>query len=137
MGMMTTKLDETTRDLLDGPHSAILATANADGRPQSTEIFVKRDGDAVVFSTIKGRLKTRNMKRDPRVSLLVLASRGRYVEIRGIVDIEEDPERKLLYEMYDRHMGGATPPAEPEAERLVVRITPEKLYHWPPLPATA
>ena len=134
MGMMTVTLSDPTRDLLDGPHTAILATANADGRPQSTVIFVKRDGDAVVFSTIKGRLKSRNMKRDPRVSLLVLANPGRYVEIRGTVEIEEDPEKKLLYEMYDRYMGGATPPPEPEAERLMVRITPEKLYHWPPLP---
>lgn len=51
------------------PHSATLATGNADGRPQSTVIFVKRDRDTVVFSTIKGRLKSRNMMRDPRVSL--------------------------------------------------------------------
>jgi PPOX class probable F420-dependent enzyme len=135
--MMTTRLDDTTRELLEGPHSAILATANADGRPQSTKIFVKREDDAVVFSTVEGRLKTRNMKRDPRVSLLVLADGGRYVEIRGTVGIEEDPDKELLYEMYDRYMGGATPPAEPGAERLIVRITPEKLYHWPPLPGRA
>jgi hypothetical protein len=38
-------------------------------------IFVKRDGVTVVFSTIKGRLKTRNMARDPRVSLLVVDKR--------------------------------------------------------------
>jgi len=80
MGM---KLNDATNDLLDGPHTAVLATANHDGRPQSSIIFVKRDGDTVVFSTIKGRLKTRNMARDPRVSLLVLASTGRYVEICG------------------------------------------------------
>jgi PPOX class probable F420-dependent enzyme len=134
---MTVTLDDAARDLLDGPHTAVLSTANADGRPQSTVIFVKRDGDDVVFSTIKGRLKTRNMLRDPRVSLLVLANPGRYVEIRGTVGITEDPEKKLLFEMYDRHMGGKTPPPEPEAERLIVRITPEKLYSWPPLPHAA
>ena len=133
MSMTTIKLDDTARDLLDGPHIAILATANADGRPQSTVIFVKREDDAVVFSTIRGRLKTRNMMRDPRVSLLVLEHRGRYVEIRGTVDIEGDPDKKLLHELYHRYMDGATPPPEPKAERLIVRITPEKLYHWPPL----
>jgi len=86
-----------------------------------------------VFSTIKGRLKTRNMLRDPRVSLLVLSrTNGRYVEIRGRVQISEDPDKTLLYEMYGRYMGGATPPPEPEAERLIVRITPEKLYAFPP-----
>lgn len=146
MGMMTLKhsdagtrdlLDATTRDLLDGPHTAILATANPDGRPQSTVIFVKRDGDTVVLSTIKGRLKTRNMMRDPRVSLLVLGRSAGYVEIRGTATISEDPEKTLLYEMYDRYMGGATPPPEPEEDRLIVRITPEKLYHWPPVPGSA
>lgn len=132
---MTLKLDDAARGLLDGPHTAVLSTVNADGRPQSTVIFVKREGDAVVFSTIKGRLKTGNMLRDPRVTLLVLTNPGRYVEIRGTVGITEDPEKKLLFEMYDRYMGGKTPPPEPEAERLIVRITPEKL--WPPLPDAA
>jgi PPOX class probable F420-dependent enzyme len=126
------QLNDATKDLLDGPHTAVLATANTDGRPQSSIIFVKRDGDTVVFSTIKGRLKTRNMARDPRVSLLVLANGGRYVEIRGTVDITNDPDKVLLHEMYQRYMAGKTPPPEPDAERLIVRIRPEKLYLWPP-----
>jgi PPOX class probable F420-dependent enzyme len=129
MGM---KLHRAAQELLDGPHTAVLATTNADGRPQTSVIFIKRDGDAVVFSTIKGRLKTRNMLRDPRVSLLVLANVGRYIEIRGTVDITEDPEKVLLHEMYSRYMGGKTPPPEPDAERLIVRIAPEKLYVRPP-----
>jgi pyridoxine/pyridoxamine 5'-phosphate oxidase len=78
-------LNDAAREVLDGPHFAEIATANADGRPQSSVIFVKRDGDTVVFSTIKGRLKTRNMVRgDPRVSLLVVdKEKGRYVETAG------------------------------------------------------
>lgn len=120
------------RDLLDAPHTAILSTTNRDGRPQSSVIFVKPADETVVFSTIRGRLKTRNMERDPRVSLLVLARSGRYVEIRGHVDITDDPDKALLHEMYERYMDGATPPPEPDAERVVVRIHPEKLYFWPP-----
>ena len=132
------ELDDVAREVIDGPHVAILATSNRDGRPQSSVIFVKRDDDTVVFSTIKGRLKTRNMTRDPRVSLLVLDTKtGRYVEIRGTVDITEDPEKTLLYEMYERYMNGATPPAEPDAERLIVRAAPERVYQWPPVPAIA
>jgi PPOX class probable F420-dependent enzyme len=129
-------LSEPAREVLDGPHIAVLATSNADGRPQSTVIFVKRDGDAVVFSTIKGRLKTRNMARDPHVSLLVVDwAKGRYIEIRGSVEITDDPEKRLLYEMYDRYMGGTPPPPEPEAERLIVRITPQRVYQFPPAAA--
>jgi PPOX class probable F420-dependent enzyme len=133
---MTENLNAVARALIDGPHVATIATSNADGRPQSSVIFVKRDDDTVLFSTIKGRLKTRNMTRDPRVSLLVRdPTTGRYVEIRGTVEITEDPQKSLLYEMYDRYMDGVAPPPEPEAERVIVRITPEKLYHWPPVPA--
>jgi PPOX class probable F420-dependent enzyme len=129
---MDITLNPLAREVLDGPHIAAIATSNADGRPQSSVIFVKRDGDTVVFSTIKGRLKTRNMARDPRVSLLVADTRHpRYLEIRGTVEITEDPEKRLLYEMYDRYMGGAAPPPEPDAERLIVRVTPEKLYQFP------
>jgi PPOX class probable F420-dependent enzyme len=128
--------DDVAREVLDGPHIAAIATSNADGHPQSSVIFVKRDGDSAVFSTIKGRLKTRNMTRDPRVSLLVIdKEKGRYVEIRGTVEITDDPEKRLLYEMYDRYMGGMAPPPEPDAERLIVRITPQKVYHFPPVAA--
>ena len=130
---MDITLNDLACEVLDGPHIAAIATSNADGRPQSSVIFIKRDGDTVVFSTIKGRLKTRNMARDPRVSLLVADTRQpRYLEIRGTVDITEDPEKRLLFEMYDRHMGGAAPPPEPDAERLIVRITPVKVYQFPP-----
>jgi PPOX class probable F420-dependent enzyme len=135
---MDITLNEAAREVLDGPHFAVLATSNADGRPQSSVIFVKREGDTVVFSTIKGRLKTRNMARDPRVSLLVVdKEKGRYVEIRGSVEITDDPEKRLLYEMYDRYMGSTPPPPEPDAERLIVRIRPDKLYQFPPMPAAA
>jgi PPOX class probable F420-dependent enzyme len=135
---MTVNLNEVARAVRDGPHVATAATSSVDGRPQSSVIFVKRDGDAVLFSTIKGRLKTRNMMRDRRISLLVRdTNTGRCVEITGNVEITEDPEKSLLYEMYDRYMGGTAPPPEPEADRLIVRITPEKVYQWPPVPATA
>jgi PPOX class probable F420-dependent enzyme len=133
---MDITLNDAAREVIDGPHIAAIATSNTDGRPQSSVIFVKRDGDTVVFSTIKGRLKTRNMARDPRVSLLVVdKGKGRYVEIRGTVEITDDPEKRLLYEMYDRYMGGMAPPPEPDAERLIVRITPEKVYQFPPAAA--
>ena len=64
-------------------------------------------------------------------------AKGRYVEIRGTVEITEDPDKRLLYEMYALHMGGMAPPPEPDAERLIVRIMPEKGYQFPPVPAAA
>jgi PPOX class probable F420-dependent enzyme len=133
VNIMTTSLNTLARELIGGPHAAILSTANSDGRPQSSVIFVKDDGDTVMFSTIKGRLKTRNMQRDPRVSLLVVSrTSGQYVEIRGHVEIADDPENILGNELYARYMGGGSHPDEPGAERLAVRIIPDKLTTYVP-----
>ena len=59
------------------------------------------------------------------------------MEIRGTVEISEDPDKRLLDEMYDLYTGGMAPAPEPDAERLIVRITPEKGYQFPPVPAAA
>jgi PPOX class probable F420-dependent enzyme len=129
---MTVGLDDRARELLDGRPLTTLTTINATGQPQSTIVFVRRDGDTVLFSTIKGRVKTRNMARDPRVTLLVLnTADGRWVEIQGTVRIDEDPQKALLHEMYGRFMDGATPPPEPTSERLIVRVTPTKVFTFP------
>ena len=69
------------------------------------------------------------------VALALIDGPGRsVVELRETVEITEDPQKSLLYVMYDRYKDGVAPPPEPEAERMIVRIAPEKLYHWPPVP---
>ena len=121
--------------ILSGPHLSVLSTANPDGSPQASVILVKPDGDDVLFSTIKGRRKTANMQRDPRVSLLVhsLSSGGElsYAAISGAVELTDDPSGAFHQVMYDLHMGGATPPPEPGAERLIVRLRPDRVYAPP------
>ena len=100
-------------------------------------IFVKREGDHILFSTIKGRRKTTNMSHDPRVNLLVHALPvvgPDYATIGGSVELTDDPDGSFHQEMYDIHMGGATPPPEPGAERVIVRITPRKVYVPPSYP---
>ena len=127
--------------ILSGPHLSVLSTTNPDGSPQASVILVKPDGDNVLFSTIKGRRKTANMQRDPRVSLLVHSlSPGAeitYAAISGTVELTDDPEGAFHQVMYDLHMGGATPPSEPGAERLIVRLRPDHVYAPPSYVATA
>jgi PPOX class probable F420-dependent enzyme len=124
-------LNETVRRLLDGPHVSVLATTDADGKPQTSVIFIKREGDDILFSTIKGRRKTTNMGRDSRVNLLVqsLPVLGpNYATISGTVELFDDPDGSFHQEMYDIHMGGATPPPEPGAARVIVRIHARRVY---------
>jgi PPOX class probable F420-dependent enzyme len=122
--------------ILTGPHLSVLTTTNPDGSPQASVIFVKPDGDDILFSTIKGRRKTTNMQRDPRVSLLVHSLPGAageitYAVISGTVELTDDPEGSFHQVMYDLYMGGATPPPEPGAARLIVRLRPQRTYAPP------
>jgi PPOX class probable F420-dependent enzyme len=124
-------LNDTVCRIVDGPHLSILATSDPDGKPQTSVIFVKREGEYILFSTIKGRRKTRNMGRDSRVNLLVqsLPVLGpNYATVAGTVELLDDPDGSFHQEMYDIHMGGATPPPEPGAERVIVRIHPRRVY---------
>jgi PPOX class probable F420-dependent enzyme len=132
----------TATRILSGPHLSILSTTNADGSPQSSVILVQPDGGDVLFSTIKGRRKTTNMLRDPRVSLLVHSLPGAdgeltYAAISGSVELADDPEAAFHQVIYDLHMGGAPAPTEPGAERLIVRLRPDHIYALPSFVAAA
>lgn len=74
-------------DLADCPPVAALTTIMPDGSPQTSVVWCDRDGDDLRVSTMRGFQKERNMRRDPRVTLLCYDPRDelRYVEIRGLV----------------------------------------------------
>jgi PPOX class probable F420-dependent enzyme len=119
--------------ILGGPHLAVLATTNADGSAQMSVIFVKPDGDDIAFSTIKGRRKTANMSRDPRVTLMLhsltaSATDSAYATIYGTAELTDDPGGVLHQVIYGLYMGGATPSPEPGAQRVAVRIRPQRAY---------
>src|SRR5215207_4524070 len=84
---MDIALNDEIRRLLDGRHFAVLATINPDGGPQTSAMWVARDGHDVLFSTVAGRRKHRNLERDPRASVTVIDSEDpyNYVELRGRV----------------------------------------------------
>jgi PPOX class probable F420-dependent enzyme len=133
---------QTATRILAGPHLSVLSTTNQDGSPQSSVILVQPDGDDVLFSTIKGRRKTANMQRDPRVSLLVHSLPGAegeitYAVISGTAELADDPEGAFHQVIYDLHMGGAAAPIEPGAERLIVRLRPDHIYALPSWVGTA
>lgn len=129
-------LPDAVRRILAGRHLSVLATTNPDGQAQTSVIFVKPDGDDILFSTIEGRRKARNMRRYPRVNLLLHSlpedgTPGTYATVSGPVSLRTDPDGSFHREMYGLFMGGATPPPEPGAIRLTVRIRPDKVYVSP------
>jgi PPOX class probable F420-dependent enzyme len=120
-----TELPQLARDLLDGNNFASIATVQPDGGPQSSIVWVKRDGDDVLFSTIRGRRKTANLEANARVSVLVIdaADPYRYAEIRGDAQITDDPAAALIDELAVKYTGEPfnTPPGQ---RRVIVRVRP-------------
>ncbi|MFD9338230.1 PPOX class F420-dependent oxidoreductase [Streptomyces sp. NPDC060028] len=130
---MTVALNDTVRKLLDSPNPAVLATLNPDGSPQSSVVWVTRDGEDILISTERGRRKERNMARDERVGLTVfdLANPFLYAEIRGTATITEDTGRAVAVRIAEEYMGPGAgqefADAPAERVRVVVRVTPAKV----------
>jgi PPOX class probable F420-dependent enzyme len=128
---MAVSLNEAVRKLLDEPNHAVLGTVNRDGSPQTSVVWVTRDGDDVLISTAAGRRKDRNMRRDPRVSLSVWDSGDpeTYAEIRGLAAVTEDVGRELAVQLAEKYDGPGAGDEflqlPPEVVRVVVRITPQ------------
>ncbi|MFF0769589.1 PPOX class F420-dependent oxidoreductase [Nonomuraea wenchangensis] len=122
------ELPEEARKLLDAPNYATVTSLNADGGPQSTVVWVRADGDEVLFSTVKGRVKPRNFERDPRASLLIIDPDDpyRYLEVRGTVIMTPDPEGALIQELSQKYRGQPWQD-KPGTERLIVRIRPDRV----------
>ena len=120
-------LDDRVKGLLDGRPFAVLATLNPDGTPQTSVIWVARDGDVLVFTTHDQRRKARNLVRDPRASVTVFAADDPYrtADIRGTVELVDDPDRRLSVELTRRYLGQDPPPDPPGSRRLMGRLTPE------------
>ena len=88
---MAASLTERMREFLAEPRFAVLATINPDGTPHQTVVWFDVKGDEIVFNTAHGRVKARNMRRDPRVSLCI-EDAYRYLTLQGRVRIVEDRE---------------------------------------------
>jgi PPOX class probable F420-dependent enzyme len=127
-------LDEAARRILDGSNFASVATVRADGAPQVSVVWVKRDGDRVLFSTTAGRQKAKNLTAEPRVSVSIfdLANPYESVEIRGIAELTVDEDKRLPYELSHKYLGEDPPKAEPGEVRLIVRVIPEKVIRFAP-----
>lgn len=126
-------LNDKLKQLLDSPVFVNVATIQPDGSPQVSPVWVKRDGDDVLISTVLGRRKTRNLERDPRVTVLVQPADEpySYAEIRGSVTMTTEGGQELIDELAHKYVGKGygefNPGAADEPDRVVVRLTPRKI----------
>ncbi|MGW8333682.1 PPOX class F420-dependent oxidoreductase [Streptomyces sp. NPDC055897] len=130
---MSAQLSDDLKALLDTPVFVNIATVQPDGSPQVSPVWVKRDGDDVLISTTVGRRKEKNLRRDPRVTVLVqpFDAPYTYAEIRGTAELTTEGGQELIDELAMKYMGKKyrefNPDSVNDAPRVVVRITPRKI----------
>lgn len=123
-------LPDKVKALLDGPNFAAFGTVNPDGSPQLTAHWVARDGEDILLSTVVGRKKERNLRANPKVSVMMIDPENPYAyfEVRGTATITEEGGRDLIDDLSEKYRG-TRPYAwdAPDAVRVVVRVPPERV----------
>ena len=119
-------LDEEAIGIIEGKNFAYLATSMADGSPHVSPVWIDRDGDTILINTVPGRVKQKNVSRDPRVTINVVQENRnyRYLFIRGRV-IEQTREGALdhVNRLARKYLGKDYP--WDDRNRIILRIKPE------------
>ena len=133
-------MSEATEPLIQSHHEALLASTvigclstlrRKDGRVSTNPVSYRWNGKEIEISTLKGRMKYKNMVADPRATLCVVSPEDpmHYVEVRGRVRLVDDPDR-VLFTAHFRATCGIEPPDgmdPPGSERSMIYLTPEQV----------
>ncbi|MFB4318275.1 PPOX class F420-dependent oxidoreductase [Actinomadura sp. 21ATH] len=120
-------------------HRAVLLTTRADGGPQGSPLTCGVDDSGrLVIATYPERAKTRNARRDPRVSVIVLSDEwnGPWVQIDGTAEVLDVPEAVEPLVEYFRNIAGEHPDWDEYRAAMVkqgkslIRVTPRR---WGPI----
>ncbi|WP_318202555.1 PPOX class F420-dependent oxidoreductase [Streptomyces sp. SCL15-4] len=126
-------------DFVRPRHRALLITRRSDGSPQASPLTCGVDDSGrIVMSTYPDRAKTRNAKRDNRVSLVVLSDdwNGPWVQIDGTAEVVDAPDSVEPLVEYYRNIAGEHPDWDEYRQAMlkqgksIIRVTPER---WGPV----
>ena len=119
-------------DLLQKKAFANLSTLNADGSPQVTPVWVDYDGTNLMVNTARGRVKSRNLEREPRVALSISDPENpyRYLGIQGrVTEITETGADAHIDKMAQKYLGqDKYPYGQPGEQRVLYKIRIEKAH---------
>ena len=128
---MAEPIPEKYLDLFKKPAFAHLATLMREGNPQVTPVWVDYDGKFVRVNSALGRVKDKNMRRDPRVSLSIQDPENpyRYLEIRGkVVEITQNGADDHINKLSQKYLGKPVyPHRQPGEVRVTYKIEPQKV----------
>ena len=129
---MPSAIPEKFQDLFQKKAFCSLATLMPDGKPQVTPVWCDFDGKHVIVNSAKGRVKDRNMRRDPRVSVAVIDPENpyRYLQLQGrVVEITENGADQHIDKMAKKYLGvDKYPYRQPGEVRVLYKIEPERTW---------
>ena len=125
------------QEFLQTNHRGVLATRRRDGSPQMTLVSPAVDDQGrVVITTRETAYKTKNIRRDTRVSLLVFGEQfhgSKFVQIHGVAEVISLPEAMDLLISWHRQLKGEHADWEEyrrtmrQQRRVIVRVTIESV----------
>jgi PPOX class probable F420-dependent enzyme len=123
------KLTDAQAALLKGKNFAVVGTVGEDGIPQLTINWIDWDGERVVFNTADGRVKPRNIRLNPIVSVCVYNHDNpyQYLSVTGPAEISDEGAEEHINELSHRYYGRDYHYV-PGERRLIVRITPKRVF---------
>jgi len=128
---MSAAIPDKYVDLFEKQAYGNLGTLMPDGSPQVTPVWVDYDGTYVRVNSAKGRVKDKNMRRDPRVSIALQdpANPYRYLEVRGkVVEITEKGADDHINKLSLKYLGNPVYPfRKPGEVRVTYKIEPQKV----------
>jgi PPOX class probable F420-dependent enzyme len=128
-------LPPSARDVLESDAVATLVTLNPDGSPHVTVAWVGLEGDEIVIGTLPEQRKLTNMRRDPRVALVIqtrnLNPYGllEYLVVHGSAGVTEGGAPELLQRLARTYLGPDVtfPPMPNPPPGYVIRITANRV----------
>jgi PPOX class probable F420-dependent enzyme len=138
---MAEQIPDELKDLLERPIYPVVTTVMPDGQPQSTVVWADYDGEFVRINTVRGRQKDRNLRRNPKVTLVFVDPDNayRWMEVRGEVEsmteqggVDHIESLSRKYNNGQKYYGGWNTRTTPATEtRVIVNIRPTKVFaYW-------
>ena len=114
-------LPDEVLELLEQPVFVFLATTFSHGQPQNTPVWITVVGGRPAFNTAVGRVKERNLRRDPRLSLAFLTPDDpeEYVEIRGTAEFSLEGAEDMIDALALKYLGKETYPYRSASEQRI------------------
>ena len=123
-------LSEKAREFLQQPFVGEVTTLRRDGSPHTTVVWVDVDTDEVIFNTAVGRAKERYLRKDPRVSLIVVDPEDpyRWVSVTGTVELSTEGADAEIDKLAKKYLGKDEYPwRSPDEQRINVHIRPQRV----------